>query len=150
VVDMSTSNSWAEFAGIFLHTREAHLEHERAKSELKALLPCMGGRNFPALGSRGVENAPASPLSTWRTRPLYGTSLCTRSQVSIAPKGLPNGPARLSADARLVQLAFELRAGSRNGTQQHTFRTFIACQRGFQRGSGARHAASGASSLWRH
>src|SRR5229473_1943877 len=39
VVDMSASNSWAEFAGIFLRTREAHLEHERAKSELKALLP---------------------------------------------------------------------------------------------------------------
>jgi len=36
---MSTSNSWAEFAGIFLRTREAHLEHERGKSELKALLP---------------------------------------------------------------------------------------------------------------
>src|SRR5207247_6050558 len=34
VVDMSTSNSWAEFAGIFLQTREAHLEHERAKAEL--------------------------------------------------------------------------------------------------------------------
>jgi predicted phage-related endonuclease len=39
VVDMSTSNSWAEFAGIFLQTREAHLEHEHAKAELKALLP---------------------------------------------------------------------------------------------------------------
>jgi hypothetical protein len=39
VVDMSSSNSWAEFAGIFLRTREAHIEHERAKVELKALLP---------------------------------------------------------------------------------------------------------------
>src|SRR5436309_4970794 len=39
VVDMSASNSWAEFAGIFLRTREAHLEHERAKTELKTLLP---------------------------------------------------------------------------------------------------------------
>jgi len=39
VVDMSTSNSWAEFAGTFLRTREAHIEHERAKTELKALLP---------------------------------------------------------------------------------------------------------------
>ena len=39
VVDMSASNSWAEFAGIFLRTREAHGEHERAKTELKALLP---------------------------------------------------------------------------------------------------------------
>jgi predicted phage-related endonuclease len=39
VVDMSASNSWAEFAGMFLRTREAHAEHERAKNELKALLP---------------------------------------------------------------------------------------------------------------
>jgi predicted phage-related endonuclease len=39
VVDMSASNSWAEFAGTYLRTREAHVEHERAKTELKALLP---------------------------------------------------------------------------------------------------------------
>ncbi len=38
-VDMSASNSWAEFAGIFLRTRDAFGEHERAKRELKALLP---------------------------------------------------------------------------------------------------------------
>jgi predicted phage-related endonuclease len=39
IVDMSTSNAWAEFAGIFMRTREAHLEHEKAKTELKSLLP---------------------------------------------------------------------------------------------------------------
>jgi predicted phage-related endonuclease len=39
VIDMSESNSWAEFAGIFLRTREAYAEHERAKAELKALVP---------------------------------------------------------------------------------------------------------------
>ena len=39
VVDMSTSNSWAEFAGIYRSTRAAFLEHERAKGELKALVP---------------------------------------------------------------------------------------------------------------
>jgi predicted phage-related endonuclease len=39
IVDMSSSNSWAEFAGIFRSTRSAYLEHERAKTELKALLP---------------------------------------------------------------------------------------------------------------
>ncbi len=38
-VDMSSSNSWAEFAGMFLRTREAYVEHERAKTELKALVP---------------------------------------------------------------------------------------------------------------
>jgi predicted phage-related endonuclease len=39
IVDMSTSNAWAEFAGIFIRTRDAHLEHEQAKAELKGLLP---------------------------------------------------------------------------------------------------------------
>jgi predicted phage-related endonuclease len=39
IVDMTASNSWAEFAGIFRETRTAYLEHERAKSELKTLLP---------------------------------------------------------------------------------------------------------------
>jgi len=39
IVDMNSSNSWAEFAGIFRRTQEAHLEHERAKAELKTLMP---------------------------------------------------------------------------------------------------------------
>jgi hypothetical protein len=36
---MSSSNAWAEFAGIFSRTRSAHLEHEQAKAELKNLVP---------------------------------------------------------------------------------------------------------------
>jgi predicted phage-related endonuclease len=39
IVDTSSSNSWAELAGIFRSTREAYVEHERTKTELKALLP---------------------------------------------------------------------------------------------------------------
>jgi predicted phage-related endonuclease len=39
IVDMSSSNSWAEFAALFRSTRNAFLEHERAKGELKALVP---------------------------------------------------------------------------------------------------------------
>jgi predicted phage-related endonuclease len=39
IVDMTSSNSWAEFAALFRSTRPAYLEHERAKTELKALLP---------------------------------------------------------------------------------------------------------------
>jgi predicted phage-related endonuclease len=38
-VDMSGSNSWAEFAGVYCRTRPAYVEHEKAKSELKALVP---------------------------------------------------------------------------------------------------------------
>ena len=38
-VDMSASNSWGEFAAVFRTTRQAFLEHERSKAELKALMP---------------------------------------------------------------------------------------------------------------
>jgi predicted phage-related endonuclease len=38
-VDMSASNAWAEFAGLFRNTRQAFLDHERSKGELKALMP---------------------------------------------------------------------------------------------------------------
>ena len=39
VVDMSASNGWAQFSAVFRRTREAYLEHEDAKTELKALVP---------------------------------------------------------------------------------------------------------------
>jgi predicted phage-related endonuclease len=39
VVDMVSSNTWAEFATIFTRTHQAHLEHEQAKAELKSLMP---------------------------------------------------------------------------------------------------------------
>jgi predicted phage-related endonuclease len=38
-VDMSASNAWGEFAGVFCRTRPAFLEHESAKAELKGLMP---------------------------------------------------------------------------------------------------------------
>ena len=39
IVDMSSSNAWADFAAVFARTRSAHLEHEQAKTELKGLMP---------------------------------------------------------------------------------------------------------------
>jgi predicted phage-related endonuclease len=39
VVDMSSSNSWAEFAATYRRTRPAYQEHEGVKGELKKLLP---------------------------------------------------------------------------------------------------------------
>jgi len=36
---MSASNSWAEFADLFRSTRQAFLDHEQSKAELKALIP---------------------------------------------------------------------------------------------------------------
>jgi predicted phage-related endonuclease len=39
IVDMTSSNAWAEFAAVFSRTQSAHLEHEQAKVELKNLVP---------------------------------------------------------------------------------------------------------------
>ena len=39
IVDMISSNSWAEFAALYRDTRQAFLDHERAKTELKSLMP---------------------------------------------------------------------------------------------------------------
>src|ERR1700720_1072317 len=39
IVDMTSSNSWAELAGVFCQTRPAFLNHEAAKVELKKLIP---------------------------------------------------------------------------------------------------------------
>src|SRR5713101_4708451 len=39
IVDMSASNSWAEFAATYRRTRPAYQEHEGAKTDLKKLVP---------------------------------------------------------------------------------------------------------------
>ncbi len=39
IVDMSSSNSWAEFAATYRRTRPTYQEHEGAKAELKKLVP---------------------------------------------------------------------------------------------------------------
>ena len=39
IVDMTASNSWAEFAAAYRRTRPAHQEHEEAKANLKKLVP---------------------------------------------------------------------------------------------------------------
>ena len=39
IVDMTTSNAWAEFAAVFRATRQAFLDHEKSEAELKGLIP---------------------------------------------------------------------------------------------------------------
>jgi predicted phage-related endonuclease len=39
IVDMTSSNAWAELAAVFIRTRAAHHEHESAKAELRSLVP---------------------------------------------------------------------------------------------------------------
>jgi predicted phage-related endonuclease len=52
IVDMSSSNSWAELAALFRNTRQAFLDHERAKSELRSLMP-KDARECSGHGVRG-------------------------------------------------------------------------------------------------
>ena len=69
IVDMSASNSWAEFAGLFRSTRQAFLEHERSKAELKALMPedAKQAIGHGVRAKRSKSGAVASISSRWRT-----------------------------------------------------------------------------------
>ena len=74
IVDMSSSNAWAEFSNVFRRTREAYLEHENAKAELKGLMPedakeaighgvrakrsKSGAVSFDVLSMEGTSHAP--------------------------------------------------------------------------------------------
>jgi hypothetical protein len=74
IVDMSSSNAWAEFSDVFRRTRNAHLQHERAKTELKGLIPedakeavghgirarrsKSGAVSFDVLDTEGASHAP--------------------------------------------------------------------------------------------
>jgi predicted phage-related endonuclease len=74
IVDMSSSNAWAEFSNLFRRTRAAYLEHEHAKAELKTLMPedakeaigygirakrsKSGAVSFDLLSTEGASHAP--------------------------------------------------------------------------------------------
>jgi predicted phage-related endonuclease len=74
IVDMNSSNAWAEFGNVFRRTREAYLEHENAKAELKGLMPedakeaighgirakrsKSGAVSFELLNTEGANHAP--------------------------------------------------------------------------------------------
>jgi predicted phage-related endonuclease len=74
MVDMSSSNAWAEFSDVFRRTREAYLVHENAKAELKGLMPedakeaighgvrakrsKSGAVSFDVLSMEGTSHAP--------------------------------------------------------------------------------------------
>jgi predicted phage-related endonuclease len=74
IVDMSSSNTWAQLANVFRRTREAYLEHENAKEELKGLMPedakeaighgirakrsKSGAVSFDVLSTEGASHAP--------------------------------------------------------------------------------------------
>jgi hypothetical protein len=64
MVDMSSSNAWAAFAGIFARTRAAYLELEHAKSELKGLMPEDAKEAVPGKALRDKFHGPPAPLTS--------------------------------------------------------------------------------------
>ena len=63
IVDMTSSNAWAEFAGVFARTRAAHPEHEQAKAELKKLMPeDAHRRSATACGPSARNPAPSASI----------------------------------------------------------------------------------------
>ena len=85
IVDMNSSNAWADFAGASRRTRSAHLEHEAAKAELRTLVPAdaqqamghgirakrskSGAISFDILKHGGRPcGGPVTRLAHWRER----------------------------------------------------------------------------------
>src|SRR5437868_7592594 len=88
VVDMNASNSWAEFAGLFRDTHQAHTNHERAKSELKGLMPedakeamGHGDRKSTRLNSSHVSS-PYAVFSLIKHWSSYAASVPTSDRLS--------------------------------------------------------------------
>ena len=59
IVDMSGSNAWADFASLYRLTRSAAIEHERAKAELRALVP-QDAKEASAYGVRAKRSKSGS------------------------------------------------------------------------------------------
>jgi hypothetical protein len=74
IVDMSSSNSWAEFAGLFRNTRQAFLDHERASKNRAQGSSCRRtskrrpkaplGRKFPLRARSPWRRHPFAALAT--------------------------------------------------------------------------------------
>jgi predicted phage-related endonuclease len=73
IVDMTSSNAWAEFAAIFTRTRQAHGEHEQAKVELKALMP-EDAKEAIGHGLRAKRSKSGAVSFDLLTTPTEGTS----------------------------------------------------------------------------
>ena len=114
---MSASNSWAEFAGLFRSTRDAFLDHERAKSELKALMP-EDAKEAVGHGVRGQ----ALKIRRGELRLVGdGARPCRASSESIAALA----SALAKAQAELVNPEKSLTAtirGGRPGERERSFR----------------------------
>ena len=97
IVDMTSSNAWAEFAAPFRRTREAHHEHERAKAELKSLMPEDAQQAF-GHGIRAKRSKSGAVsfdlLETARVVPMQRSSESIGRWPRRSPKRRPNSSIR--------------------------------------------------------
>ena len=106
IVDMSSSNAWAEFAGIFARTRSAHLEHEQAKAELKEpdAGGCQGGdrpwRPRQALEIRRRQFRPPQPRGQRCMQRSSESIACLAAALAKAQAELTNPEKSLVATIR--------------------------------------------------
>ena len=115
IVDMSSSNAWAEFAAVFARTRSAHLEHEQAKAELKSLVPedAQQAIGHGIRAKRSKSGAISFDLLRWR-------AVMQRSSESIASLAA----ALAKAQAELVNPEKSLAATIRVGWPRRAEQTF--------------------------
>ena len=73
IVDMNSSNSWAQFAGLFRSTRAAFLDHERAKTSSRASFPKMRGKPSAMGCGQSARNPVRSVLMSWTTEAARAT-----------------------------------------------------------------------------
>ena len=78
-----------EFAGVFIRTREAHLEHERAKAELKSLVPedAQQAIGHGVRAKRSKSGAISFDLLKSRGRPMQRSSESDRHDRRRARQG---------------------------------------------------------------
>jgi predicted phage-related endonuclease len=132
VADMSSSNSWAEFAAQFCETRHAFLRHESAKAELKALMP--QDAKEAAGGNRVKRTIFAMPnhgrsAGGFQTSSRFRSVACTIANFTDKAMSARGGASSTSIRCRLRLGYGNLRAGFRranktalNRCMQHAIR----------------------------
>jgi hypothetical protein len=120
IVNMSSSNAWAELADIFIRTREAHLEHEKAKAELKGLMP------------EDAQQAIGHGIGAKRSNAISFDLLKVQGESHAATIGIIAG-ALAKAQAELTNPEKSLVATIRTGWSGSRYRTLVSLCATFQR-----------------
>ena len=99
IVDMSASNAWAEFAGVFRRTRRAYLEHDAAKAELKKLMPedAKEAIGHGMRAKRSKSGAVSFDLLRWR-RAMHRSSETIGAIAARWPRPRSNSPTPRNPD----------------------------------------------------